>query len=153
MTTDPPQIQMTRRPVAYTAPVRIVGVIDLLGGRAVHARAGRRETYQPVDAVIGGTPIRGGDALGLARAYVDRLGIEELYAADLDALAGGAVQDTLVEAIVALGVPLLLDAAVASVAAARHARGLGADRVVVALETLDDYESLHSVCAAIGGRR
>jgi HisA/HisF family protein len=133
--------------------LRVVGVIDLLGGRAVHARAGRRDTYQPVDAVVAATPIHLGDALGLARAYVDRLGIDQLYAADLDALAGRRAQSALVAEIVALGAPLLLDAGVTSVAAARRARTIGADRVVVALETLDDYDSLRSICAAIGGRR
>ena len=28
--------------------MRVIGVVDLLAGRAVHARAGRRESYAPV---------------------------------------------------------------------------------------------------------
>jgi len=54
--------------------VRVIGVVDLLAGRAVHARAGRRESYEPVRTVAG-APIEPGDGLALAGAYVDRLGI------------------------------------------------------------------------------
>ena len=132
--------------------MRVIGVIDLLGGRAVHARAGRRETYQPVQTVAG-TTIAAGDAVALARTYVDRLGISELYAADLDALGGRSPQEAPVTAVAAVGAPLLLDAGVTSADRARHALSLGADRVVVALETLDGYDALRRVCDAIGGER
>jgi phosphoribosylformimino-5-aminoimidazole carboxamide ribotide isomerase len=130
--------------------VRIIGVVDLLAGRAVHARAGQRETYRPVTSVAG-TAIESGDALALARSYVARLGLTELYAADLDAIMGGASQDTLVAALAAVGVPLWLDAGVSSVDRARHALALGAARVVVGLETLPSYAALGEICAAVGG--
>src|SRR5688572_1221967 len=121
--------------------MRVIGVVDLLAGRAVHARAGRRDSYQLVRA-IAGLPIESGDALALARAYVDRLGVTELYAADLEAILGGASQDALVAAVAALGAPLWLDAGVSSTQRARHSLGLGAARVVVGLETLASYEAL-----------
>ena len=132
--------------------MRVIGVVDLLAGRAVHARAGRRDSYQPVRAVAG-LPIESGDALALARAYVDRLGLTELYAADLEAILGGASQDALVAAVAALGAPLWLDAGVSSTARARHSLGLGAARVVVGLETLASYEALGEICAALEGGR
>jgi phosphoribosylformimino-5-aminoimidazole carboxamide ribotide isomerase len=132
--------------------VRIIGVIDLLGGRAVHARAGRRDEYPPVLSAAG-TDIGSGDAVALARTYVDRLGLAELYAADLDAILGRAPQDALVAAVAAVGVPLSLDAGVTSTDAARRALALGAARVVVALETLPSYEALADICAALGGER
>jgi len=136
--------------------VRVIGVIDLLGGRAVHARGGRRETYQPVRCVAE-RAIEPGDAVALARAYVEQLGVTELYAADLDALTGRPSQDELVAAVAAFGtlrrVPLLVDAGVTSIDGARHAIALGADRVVVALETLPGYSALRDVCAAVGGGR
>jgi phosphoribosylformimino-5-aminoimidazole carboxamide ribotide isomerase len=130
--------------------MRVIGVVDLLGGRAVHARAGRRDSYQLVRAVAG-LPIESGDALALARAYVDRLGVTELYAADLEAILGGASQDALVAAVAALGVPLWLDAGVSSTQRARHSLDLGAARVVVGLETLASYEALGEICAALDG--
>jgi len=130
--------------------VRIIGVVDLLAGRAVHARAGLRAAYQPVRSVAG-TTIESGDALSLARTYVARLGLTELYAADLDAIMGGASQDVLVAALAAVGAPLWLDAGVSSADRARHALDLGAARVVVGLETLSSYDTLGEICAAVGG--
>ena len=103
---------------------------------------------------VGGSPIEPGDALALAaRAYVNRLGIAELYAADLDAILGGTPQDALVARVAALAAPLWLDAGVSSVDHARHALGLGAARVVVGLETLPSYDALEEICAAVGGDR
>ena len=130
--------------------VRIVGVIDLLRGRAVHARAGRRDLYEPVQQVAG-TAIEAGDAVALARAYVDRLGVRELYVADLDALAGGPIQRPALSAIAAIGAPVMLDAAITTAVEARCALDLGAGRAIVALETLPDFERLRDVCRAIGG--
>ena len=138
--------------------MRVIGVVDLAAGRAVHARAGLRELYAPVRTVAG-EPIEPGDALALARAYVDRLGLTELYAADLDAINaidvthGGTSQDTLVAAVAALGAPLWLDAGVSSADRARRALGLGAARVVVGLETLPSYDALDTICASVGGDR
>jgi phosphoribosylformimino-5-aminoimidazole carboxamide ribotide isomerase len=135
--------------------VRVIGVLDLAAGRAVHARAGMRERYAPVREVAG-LPIEPGDALALARAYVDRLGLTELYAADLDAIdavRGGASQGTLVAALAAFGAPLWLDAGVWSADRARRALGLGAARVVVGLETLPSYNALETICASVGGDR
>ena len=130
--------------------MRILGVVDLLAGRAVHARAGQRETYRPVQSVAA-RAIESGDALALARTYVAHLGLTELYAADLDAILGGASQDTLVAALAAVGVPLWLDAGVSSADRARQARTLGAARVVVGLETLPSYSALGAICAAVDG--
>ena len=64
--------------LAPTLVDRLVGVIDLKNGQAVHAVAGRRDRYQPI-------PIVGGDPKDLARRYFD-LGIRRIYIADLDAI-------------------------------------------------------------------
>jgi phosphoribosylformimino-5-aminoimidazole carboxamide ribotide isomerase len=125
--------------------MRIIGVVDLLGGRAVHARAGRRQGYRPVQAAAG-APING-DPATLARIYT-ALGLGELYVADLD-----AIQDALVATLASLGAPLWLDAGLSSADAARRARDLGASRLVVGLETLDSFESLQHICEAVGGDR
>jgi phosphoribosylformimino-5-aminoimidazole carboxamide ribotide isomerase len=118
----------------------------------VHARRGRREHYAPVREV-GGSPIEPGDALALAHGYTEGLGLTELYAADLDAIGGGAPQGTVIASLAALGAPLWLDAGISSVDGARHAFELGAARVIVGLETLPSFAALASVCAAVGGER
>ena len=65
--------------------MRLIGVIDVKDGHAVHARGGRRETYAPVSKAAG-TSIDG-DPVRLARVYLDTFGIDDIYIADLDAIA------------------------------------------------------------------
>jgi phosphoribosylformimino-5-aminoimidazole carboxamide ribotide isomerase len=125
-------------------------VIDLRRGRAVHARGGRRDRYAPVVELPGARI--DGDAAALTRRYRD-LGVLAVYVADLDAIEGGAPQDALVAAIAEEGVPLWLDAGVASGARAQDCLSLRAERVVVGLETLPSWAALHEVCAAVGGER
>src|SRR5215216_5550377 len=98
--------------------MRIIGVIDIRGGRAVHAVAGARAAYAPVGH---------GDALTLARDYVERLGVRELYIADLDAITGGMgeLNATLIREIAALGVPVMVDAGASSVHDADRVLGAG----------------------------
>ena len=138
--------------------MRVIGVLDLAGGRAVHARGGVRTRYAPV-GVAAGYPIDG-DPVALARAYVDRLGLAELYVADLDAIAArqspepGAsanlpAHETLIARLATVA-PLWLDAGISSPAHACQALALGATRVVVGLETLQSFTELSAICAALG---
>jgi phosphoribosylformimino-5-aminoimidazole carboxamide ribotide isomerase len=132
--------------------VRIIGVLDLLGGRAVHARAGARDRYAPVQSAAG-WPIDPGHAQTLAEIYVDVLGIHEIYAADLDAILTQRPQDDVTRGLASMKTPLWLDAGVRSVDDARRAIALGASRVVVGLETLPSFEVLSHICAAVGRDR
>jgi HisA/HisF family protein len=129
--------------------VRVVGVIDLRGGRAVHAQGGCRLAYRPVSSVAGDAI--DGDAARLARVYVGRLGIRQLYVADLDAIEGGAHQDDAVRGIVSSagdgGAPVWLDAGCATSAQAERARTTGAAQVVVGLETLPSFDALREIAA------
>ena len=118
----------------------------------MHARAGKRERYAPVRSVAG-EPIEPGDTLALAGAYLDRLNLTELYAADLDAILGRGSQDATVARLAALDAPLWLDTGVSSPDRAHHALALGAARVVVGLETLPSFDVLRAVCDAVGSDR
>jgi phosphoribosylformimino-5-aminoimidazole carboxamide ribotide isomerase len=128
--------------------MRVIGVLDLRDGRAVHARAGAREHYEPVRAVVGGS-IEAGDAVAIARTYCDTLGLTELYAADLDAIMGRLPQDGVVAALAAIG-PLWLDAGVSSLDRARDLLALGVARVIVGLETLESWSALRAISADVG---
>jgi phosphoribosylformimino-5-aminoimidazole carboxamide ribotide isomerase len=117
----------------------------------VHARAGQRHRYAPVQSVAG-EAIEAGDARALASIYRDRFGLGELYVADLDAIEGRAPQDQLVSSLTAFGA-LWLDAGVASAHQARHALALGAAHIIVGLETLSSWDALDEICATLGGGR
>ena len=132
--------------------MRVVGVIDLRGGRAVHARGGwRREAYAPVRTVAGVAV--NGDAIVLAREYINALGVRELYVADLDAIERGVddMQRGVIGGLATLGVPLWVDAGTSTATAAAKAREVGATTVVVGLETLPTFDALGAVCEAVGG--
>ena len=133
--------------------MRIVGVIDVRNGRAVHARGGRREEYAPI-AVAAGTRVDG-DPAALSRVYVDVLGVPELYVADLDAIAGGptAMHGEVIRQVTALGVPVWVDAGVAAPAVASAVLEAGAATVVVALETLPSFETLTEIVHVVGEQR
>jgi len=131
--------------------VHVIGVIDLLHGKAVHAVGGARERYLPV-ASIPGAFSTAGDSDALARHYVQSLGVDALYIADLNAIQGEAQQSTLVGHLCQRGVPVYVDAGVTTVDGARALISAGAARVVVGLETLLSFDALDEICAEVDGR-
>jgi len=123
---------------ASVAGMRVVGVIDLKAGAAVHAVRGERERYRPL-----------GDPLSLARTFRDALGLDELYVADLDAIGGGSGQDAIIASL-AREVRVMVDAGVSEPEQARALLDLGAHRVVVGTETLSGADALDRLLAALG---
>lgn len=74
----------------------IIPVIDLLKGQAVHARAGQRHLYLPVETFGGGKGVP--DAL--IAAYLELAKFRTFYLADLDALTGHPPQWDLIHQLV-----------------------------------------------------
>lgn len=129
--------------------MRVIPVLDLAGGLAVHARGGVRAAYAPVQSVL--SPVAG-DAARLAGAYRDVLGLAELYIADLDAITAGAPAAGLTRLLAGSGVRVWLDAGVSGAPRAEAAVRAGADIVVVALETLPSVDALGAVLRAVPER-
>jgi phosphoribosylformimino-5-aminoimidazole carboxamide ribotide isomerase len=125
----------------------IVGVIDLLDDRAVHASGGDRSQYQPVVLGDGEEGAPG----GLARFYTEQLGLNDVYVADLQAITGRQWQVDRIREIAAVTPTLWLDAGIATPDAAARARSLGASRVVVGLETIPSLDALADLCATPDG--
>jgi phosphoribosylformimino-5-aminoimidazole carboxamide ribotide isomerase len=138
---------MSTASVAAVAGIRVVGVIDLKGATAVHAVRGERERYRPVSSVVGGDD---GDALALARGFRARLGIEELYVADLDAIVGDGENGASIGAL-AREARVMVDAGVSEPARARALLDLGAQRVIVGTETLTGPDALDRLLAEVPG--
>ncbi|HEX6966479.1 MAG TPA: HisA/HisF-related TIM barrel protein [Gemmatimonadaceae bacterium] len=130
--------------------MRVIPVLDILDGRAVHARGGAREAYAPVVSRLSATA---GDAIALARAYVETLDARDIYMADLDAIAGRAPHDALLRAIAVLGARPWVDAGIADAERAQATIAAGAARVIVGLETLPSIDALAAIARAIGDAR
>jgi phosphoribosylformimino-5-aminoimidazole carboxamide ribotide isomerase len=126
--------------------VRVIPVLDLKGGVAVHAVRGERHAYRPVQSVLAPSA----DPVPLARAFRERLGLTACYVADLDAIAGAGDHGAVVQAIAGLGVSVWLDAGVATADDARRAVSRGAARVIVGTETLRDVRDLPALAEAVG---
>ena len=117
--------------------MRVIPVIDLKSGAAVHAVRGERERYRPLCSRL----VAGSDPVRVARAVREALGLGELYVADLDAIAGGPPHREIV-AVLAREARVIVDAGVTEVAAVRLLVELGAARVVIGTETLADQAAL-----------
>jgi phosphoribosylformimino-5-aminoimidazole carboxamide ribotide isomerase len=131
--------------IASVASVRVVPVIDLKAGTAVHAVRGERERYRPVQSVIAAGD---GDPLALARAFRSELGLDELYVADLDAITGaGDNRETI--AALAGEARVMVDAGVSDPERARALLDLGAHRVIVGTETLPGPDALDRLLEAV----
>src|SRR4051794_34050109 len=124
--------------IASVAPLRVVGVIDLKAGTAVHAVRGERERYRPVRSVIAGND---GDPLSLARAFRTDLELDELYVADLDAITGEGENGETIAAL-AREARVMVDAGVSEPERARQLLELGGHRVIVGTETLSGPAAL-----------
>jgi phosphoribosylformimino-5-aminoimidazole carboxamide ribotide isomerase len=124
--------------------MRVIPVIDLKGAAAVHAVRGERERYRPLRSEI----VAGSDPVQMTRAVRDTLGLDELYVADLDAIAGRSVDRETIAAL-AREAQVMVDAGVMEVAEVGRLLDLGAARVVIGTETLADEQALERLRAAL----
>jgi phosphoribosylformimino-5-aminoimidazole carboxamide ribotide isomerase len=123
--------------------MKVLPVIDLSRGVAVHARGGDRAAYRPVQSVLAASS----DPLELARAFRDRLGL-----ADLDAIAGEEPQWEVYRALLREEVALMVDAGVRDRHLALGLKEWGVRAVVAALETLEVPERIPELVEALGPR-
>lgn len=132
--------------------MRVIPVLDLAGGLAVHARAGERERYAPLRSLL--APGAPGDARAVARAYRERLGATELYVADLDAIQGGEGSgDASLLGELTAGALVWLDAGIGGEDDLPRLSGLSPARVIVALETVRGVDGIGAVVERVGGER
>ena len=135
--------------------MQIIPVLDIAGGIAVHAQAGDRTRYAPLESGL--APGRVGDPVAVLRAFHANLGIHECYVADLDAIQGGAVQRTLIRELAEFHTgfsgALLVDAGTHLPEGALEVLSCGASEVVVGLETLHAFSDLESIINVVGPSR
>jgi len=128
--------------------MRVVGVIDLKGGAAVRGVAGRREEYRPVESRL----CPGAGPAAVARAFALQLGLEEVYLADLDAIAGARPAWEAYAAVRGAGLRLWVDAGVRGAGLALELAAAGIESVVLGLETVESLDVVEQLAGRLGGR-
>src|SRR5438132_5287582 len=128
--------------------MRVIPVLDLKGGEVVRGIAGRRQEYQPIRSGLANSS----RPVDVARAFRQRLGLHDLYLADLNAIAGEAPALKSYAEIGSLGVRLWVDAGVHELSRAALVAAAGIDTVVVGLETVAGPQELAAIVHELESR-
>src|SRR5260370_28271087 len=108
--------------------MKILPVLDLQGGCVVRGIGGRRWEYRPLTPEC--------DPVRVALSFRQRFGLEELYVADLDAIAGKPAALTVFADLHDAGFRLWVDAGVTNAASAEVLFAAGIETLVAGLETV-----------------
>jgi phosphoribosylformimino-5-aminoimidazole carboxamide ribotide isomerase len=130
-------------------PLRVIPVLDVKGGLAVHAVAGRRDHYGPVRSILHATS----DPIALGRAYRDLLGLHTVYLADLDALTGRPPDLALYRGLLAQGLDLWVDAGLRDAAMLPPLLSAGVPTLIAGLETVRGLSALAAIVERAGPER
>jgi phosphoribosylformimino-5-aminoimidazole carboxamide ribotide isomerase len=130
---------------------QVIPVLDLKAGRAVHAIAGQRAYYQPVQSILHASS----DPLELAAALRELLGLRALYLADLDAIAGAAPDVALYHKLISNGFYLIVDAGLRDLRSAKRLLLLdpSSSAIAAGLETLESPGALAEIAHELGAGR
>jgi phosphoribosylformimino-5-aminoimidazole carboxamide ribotide isomerase len=112
--------------------LKVVPVIDILNGKAVHAVRGKRKEYQPLQSTL----CNSAAPSEVAKAFRN-LGFSELYVADLDAIIGGNANLEVFRCMAQeTGLKLMVDAGVTTFEQAQKLLESGVSKVIIGTETL-----------------
>ena len=111
--------------------MRILPVLDVMHGQVVRGVAGRRAEYKPIVSTLTASTA----PVDVARAFREHFGFDELYLADLDAIAGQPPALPLYDALKAKGFRLWVDAGLRYASHATPLLEHGVDNLIVGLET------------------
>jgi phosphoribosylformimino-5-aminoimidazole carboxamide ribotide isomerase len=129
--------------------MKVIPVIDVLNGVAVHGIRGERERYQPLKSTL----CASADPLDFALTF-ESLGFTSLYLADLDAILGKSANFNVYSQIMTeTGLDLMVDAGIAEFARAEEVLATGVSKIVVGSETLESLDFLGQAVKAFGEDR
>ncbi|MFO0909106.1 MAG: HisA/HisF-related TIM barrel protein [Isosphaeraceae bacterium] len=143
---DPLVNQDSHSTRSFRPAFRVIPVIDLRGGIVVHARGGVRSNYRPVESRL----VSGANPREPARAFRDRLGLHELYAADLDAIAGQPPDHALLNSLSPESQHVIADLGIRGPEDALAARAQFGGQLIVGSESIRGRQALQQVVAAVG---
>ena len=123
--------------------MKIIPVIDVLNGIAVHGIRGERRHYQPLKSLL----CKSADPLKIAAAF-ESLGFSSLYLADLDAILGKSANFSVYSKIMTTTcLDLMVDAGTSDITKAEKVLKTNVPKIVIGSETL---KSLDFVSQAVG---
>jgi len=130
--------------------VKVIPVLDILGGEVVHAVAGERHLYKPIKSVL----VDSSNPLSVARAYREKLARNSLYVADLDAIMGSGDNSRVLEQIKqTFNFTMIVDVGAATLDDAMRLINRGFDYVVLGTETLRSLDALKDIMKTPIGER
>jgi phosphoribosylformimino-5-aminoimidazole carboxamide ribotide isomerase len=129
--------------------MRIIPVLDLKGGQVVRGIAGRRSEYRPIVSKLTNSAL----PLDVAHAVREHFDFNELYVADLDAIAGAEPAFPIHADLRSARFRLWVDAGVRGLDQALRLAESGIDRIVVGLETISGPAALGEICRQLGPER
>ena len=129
--------------------MRVIPVIDILGGVVVHAKRGERGRYEPIKSILSTST----EPVDIAKTFYREFGFGELYVADLDAILGkGSATEHIMEIHRATPMTLMVDSGVSSLQDAKRLKEAGVSTIIVATETLDNLTALSHIIAKMGSK-
>jgi len=126
--------------------MKVIPVIDVLNGIAVHGIRGERERYQTLKSTL----CRSADPLDIALTF-ESLGFNRLYLADLDAILGKSANfDVYRQIMTQTRLDLMVDAGTADITKAEEVLATEVSKIVIGSETLSSLDFLGQAVKAFG---
>jgi phosphoribosylformimino-5-aminoimidazole carboxamide ribotide isomerase len=129
--------------------LKIIPVIDILNGKAVHAVKGQRHNYQPIESVL----FKSTEPLEVAKMF-GALGFNELYVADLDAIIDCSTNFQPLKKIAdETDLKLMVDAGITSIPRAKTLFDIGISKLIIGTETLQSKKFVEQAVEIFGSDR
>jgi phosphoribosylformimino-5-aminoimidazole carboxamide ribotide isomerase len=126
--------------------MKIIPVIDVLNGIAVHGIRGERKHYQPLKSLL----CNSSDPTEIASAF-ESLGFSSLYLADLDAIMNNSPNYDIYRQITEkTSLDLMVDAGTSDIKKAQKVLETGVSQVVVGSETLTSLDFVKTAVNTFG---
>lgn len=126
---------------------RIIPVLDILNGVAVHAIKGFREAYKPIKSIV----TKSSNFLEVIDSY-NSYGFEELYIADLDSIINHNYQVERLKSILCNSkLKIMIDAGIQNQNDLKVIKDIGFQKIILGLETIESIETIRE-CTEIIGR-
>lgn len=129
--------------------MKVIPVIDILNGIAVHAVRGKRSKYKPLQSIL----CTSAEPVEVAKAFKE-LGFTELYVADLDAIIDCSVDFGIFKRLTQkTGLALMVDAGITSLDRAQKLLDSGVSKLIIGTETLQSKGFVDEAVRQFGSDR